>query len=385
MGQYRVSLFLKAVPRKRPSSEIMGGGHGTGRVSMPEVIKVGIVGYGFATKVFHAPLIAGTPGLQLAAIASSNPAKVAADWPEVAVTHTPEALFARHDLDLVVIPTPNASHYPLARQALAAGKHVVVDKPFTLTVAEARSLRACAEQAGRLLSVFQNRRWDADFLTLRSLIDAGELGRVVEFESHFDRHVPVVQDRWRERPEPGSGLWFDLGSHLLDQALQLFGLPGAIAVDLARQRDGARTDDYFQARLHYGETRVLLHASNLVPEPGPRFIVHGTEATFVKYGLDAQEAMLKAGGRPPRADWGVDPGACTLSRNAGGTVRTRTVPLLPGDYPAYYAGIRDAVLGAGPNPVPVEQAIRTMGLIELGARSAAERRTLAVTSVQVCA
>jgi predicted dehydrogenase len=351
---------------------------------MPEVIRVGIVGYGFATKVFHAPLIAGAPGLQLAAISSSDPGKVASDWPEVAVENTPEALFARPDLDLVVIPTPNASHYPLARQALAAGKHVVVDKPFTLTVAEARSLKVCAEQAGRVLSVFQNRRWDADFLTLSSLIKAGELGRVVEFESHFDRHVPVVQNRWRERPELGSGLWFDLGSHLLDQALQLFGLPEAITVDLARQREGALTDDYFQARLYYGETRVVLHASNLVPQPGPRFIVHGTEATFVKHGLDGQEAMLKDGFRPPCADWGLDPGACTLSRNDGGTVRTRAVALQPGDYPAYYAGIRNAVLGTGANPVPVEEAILTMGLIELGARSAAERCTLAVTSADVC-
>jgi predicted dehydrogenase len=350
---------------------------------MPDVIKAGIVGYGFATKVFHAPLIAGTPGMQLVAICSSDPAKVASDWPEVAVENRPEDLFARPDLDLVVIPTPNASHYPLARLALAAGKHVVVDKPFTLTGAEARSLKVCAEQAGRLLSVFQNRRWDADFLTLRGLIKAGELGRVVEFESHFDRHVPVVQNRWRERPDPGSGLWFDLGSHLLDQALQLFGVPEAITADLARQREGALTDDYFQARLHYGETRVVLHASNLVPQPGPRFIVHGTEATFVKYGLDGQEAMLKAGGRPPRADWGLDMGTCTLSRNDGRTVQTRTVALQPGDYPAFYTGIRNAMLGIGANPVPVEEAIRTMGLIELGARSAAERCTLAVTSADV--
>jgi predicted dehydrogenase len=167
--------------------------------------------------------------------------------------------------------------------------------------------------------------------------------------------------------------------------MQLFGLPEAITVDLARQRQGALTDDYFQARLHYGEARVVLHASKLAPQPGPRFIVHGTEATFVKFGLDAQEAVLKAGGRPPRADWGGDPGVCTLSRNDGGTVRTSTVALLPGDYPAYYAGIRDAIRGARANPVPVEEAIRTMGLIELGARSAADRRTLVVTSADVLA
>jgi predicted dehydrogenase len=284
-----------------------------------------------------------------------------------------------------VVPTPNASHYPLARLALEAGKHVVVDKPFTLTVAEARSLKACADRAGRVLSVFQNRRWDSDFLTVKALMGSGELGRVAEFESHFDRHVPVVQDRWREKGDLGSGLWFDLGSHLLDQALQLFGAPEALGVDLARQRDGARTDDYFQATLHYGSTRVILHASNLVPQPGPRYMVHGTLGSYVKYGLDPQEDQLKAGVRPPAPGWGVDPSPGSLTLFADGARPTRTVPTLPGDYPAYYAALRDTVLGLGPNPVPAEQAIQVMGLIELGRRSAAERRTLDVTAADLSA
>ena len=344
------------------------------------VLKVGIVGYGFATKVFHAPLVSGVPGLQLTAVASSSPAKVAADWPEVEVEGTPEALFARPDLDLVVIPTPNATHYPLAMRALEAGRHVVVDKPFTLTVAEARSLYARAAQAGRLLSVFQNRRWDADFLTLRGLLAAGELGTVMEFESHFDRHVPKVQDRWREKGDLGCGLWYDLGTHLMDQALQLFGTPEAISVDLARQREGALTDDYFMARLSYGATRVILHANNVVPQPGPRFTVHGTQGTFVKYGLDAQQAALTAGKRPPAPDWGADPNPGTVSLHRDGALQTRTVASEPGDYPAYYAAVRDAILGISPNPVQAADAVRLMGLIELGRRSAAERRELPVTA-----
>jgi predicted dehydrogenase len=345
---------------------------------MPKELKVGVVGCGFATKVFHAPLLAGTPGLKLVAMSSSDPAKVAADWPEVAVESSPEALFARPDLDLVVIPTPNASHYPLAKAALAAGKHVVVDKPFTLTLAEARSLKTCAERAGRLLSVFQNRRWDGDFLTVKALLASGELGRIGEFASHFDRHVPKVRDRWREGPELGCGLWYDLGAHLVDQATQLFGVPEALTVDLARQREGARTDDYFQARLHYGQVRVVLHASNLIPLPGPRFIIHGSRASYVKYGLDTQEDLLKAGGVPPLPGWGIDQNAGSLTANDQGVLSTRVVTTLRGDYPAYYAAVRDAIHGAGANPVPVEQAIQTMGLIELGVRSAAEGRTLAV-------
>ena len=350
---------------------------------MPRTLKAGIVGYGFVTRIFHAPLIAGVAGLELTAIASSDPAKFKAAWPEVEPEPSPEALFARPDLDIVVIPTPNATHYPLARLALEAGKHVVVDKPFTLTVAEARSLKACADQAGRVLSVFQNRRWDSDFLTVKALMGSGELGRVAEFESHFDRHVPVVQDRWREKGDLGSGLWFDLGPHLLDQALQLFGAPEALGLDLARQRDGARTDDYFQATLHYGSTRVLLHASNLVPQPGPRYTVHGTLGSYVKYGLDPQEGQLKAGLRPPRPDWGLDPNPGSLSTFKDGALGTRAVPSLSGDYPAYYAALREALLGQGPNPVPAAEAIPIMGLMELGLRSAAEGRTLAVSAADV--
>jgi predicted dehydrogenase len=352
---------------------------------MTRTLKVGIVGYGFATRTFHAPLIAGVPGLELAAIASSDPAKFRQAWPDVAAETSPAALFARKDLDLVVIPTPNDSHFPLAKLALEAGKHVVVDKPFTLTVAEARALRGCAMQAGKVLSVFQNRRWDADFLTVKALIASGELGPVQEFESHFDRHSPVVQDRWRERDALGSGLWFDLGAHLVDQAVQLFGVPDALGVDLARQRPGARTDDYYQAQLHYGSSRVILHANNLVPQPGPRYTVHGTLGTYVKFGLDVQEDQLKAGMIPPAPGWGVDPNPGTLTLFNAGDRTSRTVPTLTGDYPAYYAALRDAVLGTGPNPVPVEQAIQVMGLIELGRRCAAEGRILQVSPADVSA
>jgi len=346
---------------------------------MQDGINVGIIGYGYAAKVLHAPLIAGVAGLRLAAIASSAPAKVKADWPQVRVEASPAELLARKDIDLVVIPTPNDTHYPLARQALEAGKHVILDKPFTTTLAEARSLNACAAGAGRLLSVFHNRRWDSDFLTLRGLVASGELGRIVHFESRFDRFRPEVRARWRERPGPGGGLWYDLGPHLLDQTLQLFGMPDTLSLDLARQREGAVTDDCFHALLHYGEARAVLHASVLAPCPGPRFTVHGSRATYVKHGLDPQEAMLKAGLRPPMPEWGCDPEPGSLAVPSDGGMHTRIVPSVPGDYASYYARVRDAVRGHGPNPVPGAEAAQVMYLIELGLQSAAAGRARAVS------
>lgn len=344
---------------------------------MDEPLRVGLLGYGYAGRTFHAPLVAAVPGLRLAAVASRDPARVRADWPALEVEPTPEALIARPDLDLIVVATPNSTHAPLASLALAAGRHVVVDKPFTVTLAEARALRDQAAAAGMLLSAFHNRRWDADFLTARRLIDAGALGRVVHFESHFDRYRPEVRGRWREVAGPGSGVWYDLGPHLIDQALQLFGPPEAIWADLAAQRDGAATDDYFHARLRYGPLRVILHAAMLVPAEGPRLVVHGTLGSYVKRGLDPQEDALRAGGRPPLAGWGEDPRPGALTVWAGDAADERPVPSEAGDYPAYYAAVRDAILGRGPNPVTPEEAIRVMELIELGLRSAEERREVA--------
>lgn len=346
---------------------------------MTAVLRVGIVGYGFASKTFHAPLITAVPGLALTAVSSSDPAKVLADWPEVSVEPSPEALFARPDIDLVVIPTPNTTHAPLAQAALAAGKHVVVDKPFTITLAEAESLNRLAREQNRLLSVFHNRRWDADFLTLKKVIESGELGEIQHFESHFDRYRPEVRSRWREQALPGSGLWYDLGSHLLDQVLQLFGLPETIWLDTAIQRKGAQADDWFHALLRYGQTRVILHGSALVPELGPRFAVHGERGSFIKFGLDPQEDSLKAGNFPPATNWGEDPLKSRLTVWKNGEALHRDQACEPGNYPAYYAGVRDAISGKGQNPVPAEEAIRVMRLIELGLASSLERRELTVT------
>ena len=336
-------------------------------------IRVGILGYGFATATFHAPLVASVPGLALTAVASSQPAKVHAEWPAVQVFDTPQALIDSDTIDLVVVPTPNPTHHPLAKAALQAGKHVVVDKPFTLTEAEAADLAHTAQQQQRLLSVFHNRRWDADFLTLKTLLASGVLGRVTQLTSHFDRFRPQVRQRWRESSDLGSGLWFDLGPHLLDQALQLFGPPSSLTLDLQRQRDGAAADDGFHAVLRYpagadghpNPLCVVLHASALAAHPGPRFVVHGTRGSFTKHGLDPQEDALKAGQRPGSPGWGVDPQPGQLSVLPEGA--EPDAPLLhttpthqAGDHSRFYAQVRDAIAHGAPNPVPPHEAQAVM-------------------------
>ena len=346
----------------------------------PPRLKVGLIGYGYAGKTFHAPLVAAVPGLHLAAVASSDAAKVHADWPDVAVHATPAELIARDDIDLVVIATPNDTHYPLARAALLAGRHVVVDKPFTVALDDARELVALARQRRRVLSVFHNRRWDGDFLTLRRLVADGALGRVVELNSRHDRFRPEVRRRWRESAGPGAGLWFDLGPHLVDQALQLFGRPRAITLARDLTRDGALADDWFHASLRYDRLHVHLHAGMLVAASAPRFAVHGTLGSFVKEGLDAQEDALKAGVRPtwpPQAGWGVDTGRATrVTRAADGSALAVDVAMQPGAHQAFFAGVAEAIHERAPNPVPPEEALAVMELIELGIASAAQRREL---------
>lgn len=345
---------------------------------MSDFLKVGLIGYGYASKTFHAPLIAGTPNVQLVAISSSDAEKVKKDWPTVSVTSSPETLFNDPNIDLIVIPTPNDTHYPLAQKALAAGKHVVVDKPFTITVEQAESLRKQAEEANLLLSVFHNRRWDSGFLTVKSLIKENKLGALKYYEAHFDRYRPAVRQRWREAAGAGSGIWYDLAPHLLDQAVQLFGKPKAITVDLGMIRPNAETEDYFHAQLTYPDLKVVLHATMLAATESPIFTLHGMAGSYIKYGLDPQEERLKAGEMPPRADWGYDArdGSVTLSQ--GEDLITQVIPTLPGHYGAYYAAIRDAILFGKPNPVTASEAILIMKLIEAGEKSAKEQRTILI-------
>ncbi|HSI59444.1 MAG TPA: oxidoreductase [Ideonella sp.] len=355
-------------------------------------LRAGLIGFGFAGQTFHAPLLLSTPGIALAAVASSDAAKVHAalgteSGAELAVHADPAALIARDDIELVVVATPNDTHHPLALQALQAGKAVVVDKPFALHAGQAAELVRLADARGLLLSVFHNRRWDGDFLTAQQLVRDGRLGRITHAELHFDRYRPQIRQRWRESAEAGGGLWIDLAPHLIDQAVQLFGEPAAIQADIAVARDHAQADDWFHAQLRYaGGLRVTLHASALTAQPGARFTLHGTHGSYRKWGLDAQEDALKAGQRPDPARpaaWGHDPqiGSLALATRADDPnhLATSELPTLPGNYPAYYAGIRDALRRGAPNPVPPGQALGVMRLIDLGRRSAQERRELPFT------
>src|SRR5580658_265000 len=344
-------------------------------------LKVALVGYGFAGKTFHAPLLARVPGLQLTHIVSSDAAKVKKDW-DVTVLAKPEEAFAIPEIDLIVVATPNPTHFDLARKALNEEKHVVVDKPFTNTVAEAAQLVALAASRRRLISAFQNRRWDADFLTLRKLLNDDALGEVVHFESHYDRYRPEPRQRWREQPGPGSGIWFDLGSHLVDQALQLFGPPEAIYADLEMQRPRGQAVDYFHAILRYGRSRVILHGASLVLAEIPRFIVHGALGSYTKFGMDPQEEALKRGEIPGSPGWGQDPQTGTLVTKKGDGFDERQLPNVPGNYLAYYRGIRDAIVLGAPNPVTAEEGLSVINVLETGIKSSAARTELPFTQIK---
>lgn len=342
-------------------------------------LRAALVGYGYAGRTFHAPLLAGTPGIELVAIASSNPERVHADFPDCPVLDFPE-LTKTGEIDLVVIATPNASHFELAWAALKAGKHVVVDKPFTRTSAEATRLIEFAATQQRMLTVFHNRRWDSDFLTLRSVMDSGQLGAIASFESRFDRFRPDVRDRWRERAGPGTGTWYDLGPHLVDQALVLFGVPDAVTGDLALQRPGAAAPDYFHVTLRYPRCRVLLSSSYLAADPGPRFRVFGHLASFVKHGQDLQESALVRGERPGSPLWGNDPVPATLVQAASGAIGTRTIGSVPGNYPAFYAAVRAAIAGIAPPPIVGHDIIAGMQIIEAAIESARSRHEVSLDS-----
>ncbi|MEU6460897.1 Gfo/Idh/MocA family oxidoreductase [Streptomyces sp. NPDC046976] len=352
---------------------------------MSTPLRVGLVGYGLAGSVFHAPLITATEGLVLDTVVTSNPERQqqARDaFPDVTLAAAPEELFARAgELDLLVIASPNKTHVPLATAALEAGLPVVVDKPVAGTAAEARALAALAEDRGLLLSVFQNRRWDNDFLTLRALLEDGALGDVRRFESRFERWRPRPKGGWRESGDPAEigGLLYDLGSHVVDQALVLFGPAAAVYAEADVRRPGAEADDdTFIALTHVSGVRSHLHVSATTPQLGPRFRVLGSEAGYVKYGLDPQEGALREGLRPgPR--WGAEPEALYGRIGAGESPLTgggTPVKTLPGDYPAYYAAVAAALTGAGPNPVTALEAAAALDVLEAARRSAQEKVTV---------
>jgi len=326
-------------------------------------IRVGLVGYGLGGAVFHAPLIRACKRMELTAVQTSR------EIPNG--VQTLDALL--DESDLVVIASPNTTHFPIAKAALEAGKHVVVDKPFTITLDEADALIAVAKQHDRILTVFHNRRWDSDFLTLKRILP--RIGAISLYEAHWDRFRPAIKQGWRETDEPGGGVWYDLGPHLLDQALQLFGMPESVSADIFAQRPNAKADDYFDVTLHYGSRRVCLRCSTLVADPRPRIAAHGSEASFVKFGLDQQEPALKEGANPLDPGFGIDERTGTLTFPDGGL---QPVPNERGGYLAFYEAVADSILEGAPVPVDPADARDGLLLISLARRASELGRRLPV-------
>ncbi|MET0179277.1 MAG: oxidoreductase, partial [Novosphingobium sp.] len=326
----------------------------------------------------HAPFIGVTAGLTLRAIVSRDRAKVRLDLPGATVVPDVAALLAEPGIDLVVVSSPDDLHAEHGLMALRAGKHVLVDKPFATTLADARRLADEAEARGLILTVFHNRRWDADFLTLERIIGEGRLGRIVQFESRFDRWRPTPAAVWKEA-RPG-GSWFDLGPHLIDQALCLFGPPQAITADLATLRPDAPAFDYFHATLRYPGLRVILHSSKLVADHGLRFAVHGTRGSWIKHGTDPQEAASLAGALPGDDSWGRDASAGVFTPG-NAEAGAGPLPSRNGDYRLFWNALAAAIRGEGPNPVPAAEALRVMQVLEAGLRSSDERREVELRAV----
>jgi predicted dehydrogenase len=344
-----------------------------------QMIDVGLIGFGLAGRAFHAPVIRAVPGLRLAAILQRNGNEAAQLYPDVRIARSLEELLGMQNLRLVVIATPNETHYSFARRCLEAGRDVVVDKPFTPTLKEAVELVRFAEERGRLLTVYQNRRYDGDFQAVQRIVSSGDLGRIVRFESNYDRFRPQLKPgAWRERTSAGAGILFDLAPHLIDHALLLFGLPEAISADIRIERDSAVVDDSFDLTLFYlHDCRAVLRATMLSAALRPRFVLHGTKGAYVKQSFDVQEPKLRAS----RIPWEEPPTAAELEENSGiltladadGTTVERHIPPGPGDYRAYYANVRDAMLGRAKLAVSPQHALNIMRTLEL-ARDSSHRR-----------
>jgi scyllo-inositol 2-dehydrogenase (NADP+) len=349
------------------------------------MVKVGLIGFGLAGQAFHAPVIRGVPGMELACILERHGTKAQEKYPHVRVARTLDELLADKEIRLCVVATPNDSHYEYAKACLLADRDVVVDKPFAPTMRECEELVQLAKDRGRLITVYQDRRCDGDFGTVKQIVHSGRLGKIVEYECRYDRFRPEPKaNAWKERADrPGAGVLFDLGPHVIDQALVLFGEPRSITASAFCQRETSQVDDSFDVCFEYGDSghglRVALRARIVAFAPGPHFLIHGIKGSFVKYGMDPQEARLR-GGNPPDgtdwgSDWGEDPeelwGTLSLVGEPSAKVKTER-----GDYRGFYANVRDAIEQKASLDVTPEQALRTMRAVILAHKSSRERRTV---------
>ena len=345
------------------------------------MIRVGLIGFGLAGQAFHAPVILGVPGLELACILERHGSRAKERYPKVRVARTLDEMLSDKTIGLCVVATPNDSHFSYTKACLEAGRDVVVDKPFTPTMAEAEQLVHLAAERGRLLTVYQDRRWDGVFQTVKKLLAAGELGEIAEFEERFDRfRLEAKPNAWRERADfPAAGVLWDLGPHLIDQALVLFGEPKTICASAFCQRATSAIDDAFDVNMGYPRLRAELRARIIAYAPGPHVLIHGTRGSFVKYGMDPQEEILRSPTCPDGDKWGPDWGLepeerwGTLSLVSG---ETRKVKTERGDYRLFYANVRDAIEKRAPLDVSPEHALRVMRALLLAHKSSREGRTV---------
>jgi len=336
------------------------------------MIQVALASYGMSGKVFHAPLITTHPDFQLSKVLERHRNDAVADYPDVTTVRQFDDLLSDGHVDLIVVNTPNPHHFDMTKAALEAGKHVVVEKPFTNTVAEAEELTALAKQKNCTLTVFQNRRLDSDFLTVQKVLKQQLCGRVVDFEAHYDRYRNYIQpDTWKEESGPGSGILYNLGSHMIDQALVLFGMPETLFAKLSIQRAGGKAPDAYHLILGYADKQVTLKSSYLVRDEGPRYKILGDLGTFTKYGLDIQEDDLKAGKAPDEPNWGTESEDIwgTLDTELSGLPFRGKIASEAGNYLAFYDNLAQAIAGKTPLLVTAEEAKQVIHLIELAYQS----------------
>ncbi len=348
-------------------------------------LRVGVAGFGISAKVFHLPFITLlSDQYELVSIVQRKGSEAQEAYPSIKIARSFDELIADDSLDLVVITTPNDTHFPFTQQAMQSGKNVVLEKPFANNTEEAGQLVQIAADTKKILSVYQNRRYVSDFLTIKEILNKKLLGEIHEFEAHYDRYrMEARPTAWRESPLPGSGILYDLGAHIIDQALYFFGMPKAITADIRLQRPHARVDDYFNIWLDYGFNKVILHAGMLVREPGPRYMIQGTKGSFIKYGEDPQEARLRAGELPVGDDWGMEPATMFghIHTEVQGRIINEKYPSHRGSYAGYYRNLYESIVNGLPVKEKPEHGYNTIRIIELAIQSNNEKRTVPCTEL----
>lgn len=349
---------------------------------MEKNIRAGIIGFGLSGRVFHAPFVDVVDGFELSKISTANPNNISivqTRYPSTTIVPDGQSIINDDNIDLVIVTSPNTVHFHWAKEALLANKHVVVEKPFTVTLAEAQELVELAKQKQKILTVYHNRRFTSDTKTVKKILASGVLGDVLDYETHFDRFRPQPKvGAWREEPLPGSGIFYDLGSHLIDQSLYFFGMPQAVTAHIQAMRTWAKADDSFDVKLHYPTHTATLKSATMAKIPGATYQVHGNKGSFVKYGLDVQEENLGKGEIPNTPDWGIEPQSIwgTLKTECEGIEICSVIKSESGDYRDYYINLRDAIWGKAEIAVTAEEGANVIKIIELAIQSDRERRTI---------